>query len=172
MTAGDHPALREFCLRAAELGFANNSSFKAMKINDVADESLAYWTLVQDGRIVGVSGCQAFPVLGHGCFRVLFRSCVLPEVAFVQGLAKSSLASSPLWKLILPLQIEWAKGLGGTHFVVTVNCDRTGLPKTMQKVGRVLRYMHKQGLLQLLHERVLLNATLQDVYLIDSESLR
>lgn len=165
----DFPELQSFCEKAARAGYVNNATFKTMKVHLIGDGSLSYWCIRRNTEIVGVSGCQALPQLGDGCFRILFRSCVLPDTVFVRGLASSVIATSPLWRLILPEQIEWARKFGASRLVVTVNSSEPSkpLPRSMIKVGRALERLNETGLLSLWLDQVNLYETLQKVYVLN-----
>lgn len=172
LDALDIPKLAEFCDRAGALGHANNSSLSTLKIDKLADGQLAYWLILRDNEIVGITGCQRLVELGADTFRVLFRSCVLPGVSVRSTLARSSFESSALWSLALPKQIQWGKLNGGKRFVITVNCPdlKVPIPRSMIKVGRVLSHMEKQGHLELLRKRLLLFGVHQDVYLLKGDA--
>ncbi len=164
--ATDLSGLEPFCRRARDLGYHNNSSLSALKVNQIAEGRLAYWTLHQADQVVGISGCQALPELSSDCYRILFRACMLPEIKFSQGLSRSAISSSPLWQLIVPLQIQWAQRFGGKRLVVSVNRsdDDAELPMKMSKVGRVMKSMKRMGYVRLWKENELLYGANQDIY--------
>lgn len=69
----DKEALAEFCCECGKLGYENNSSFEAMKLDK------AYFFLALDGnKIVSVAGVHKLPEVNEHAWRCLFRGAQLP----------------------------------------------------------------------------------------------
>lgn len=69
----DKPKLLEFCNTCKELGWQNNSSFDAMKL----DKAYFFIALDKD-KIVSVAGVHKLPEVNEHAWRCLFRGAQLP----------------------------------------------------------------------------------------------
>jgi hypothetical protein len=156
--------LASFCRRCEELGISNNRSFQALKLEEFRDRPLKYWVAVDEvnGAIVGTAGCHWLPELGDDYFRILFRGCILPEYrgAGSSGLSKSH-RNSFLFRYATPLQIEWARALGGRHFVITTNVEvRGGAAST----DRLFHTLERQKVVRKILSEEWLFSTRQNVW--------
>lgn len=72
----DKEAMAEFCRACEELGYTNNASFEAMKLDK------AYFFIAVDaGKIVSVAGVHKLPEVNEHAWRCLFRGAQLPGYA-------------------------------------------------------------------------------------------
>jgi hypothetical protein len=72
----DKLALAEFCSACSLLGYENNASFEAMKLDK------AYFFIALDGnKIVSVAGVHKLPEVNEHAWRCLFRGAQLPGYA-------------------------------------------------------------------------------------------
>jgi hypothetical protein len=84
----DHiPLLENFCKKAKELGYENNSSLAAMKY-DWCKEHGEYFCAIKNDSIVAVAGCHPLPEVSPTGWRILFRGCELPQTDTFRGLGK------------------------------------------------------------------------------------
>ncbi|HMN69242.1 MAG TPA: hypothetical protein PKC28_11935 [Bdellovibrionales bacterium] len=157
-------ALESFCQRCAELGIENNASIKNLKIEAFKDRHLKFWT-TRDSRtdaIVGIAGAHELPEIGAGFYRVLFRGCILPQYRGIgaPGLNKNHFGSY-LFKNVTPLQIAWARSLGGQRFVITTNCE---VQRGARATDRLFHLMEKQGYVKKIKEDESLFSVRQNVW--------
>ena len=72
----DRLAMAEFCRKCSLLGYENNASFEAMKLDK------AYFFIALDGdKIVSVAGVHKLPEVNEHAWRCLFRGAQLPGYA-------------------------------------------------------------------------------------------
>ena len=69
----DKPALEEFCRGCEALGYENNASIKAMKL-----EQAYFFLAIDRNKIVSVAGVQKLPEVNEYAWRCLFRGAQLP----------------------------------------------------------------------------------------------
>lgn len=81
--------LQIFCNECNKLGYKNNASFEAMKLEWCKNWG-EFFCIVIDNKIVSVSGCHPLPEVDNTAWRIFFRSCVLPKSLPFKGLHKGT----------------------------------------------------------------------------------
>jgi hypothetical protein len=79
--------LQIFCNECNKLGYKNNASFEAMKLEWCKNWG-EFFCIIVDNKIVSVSGCHPLPEVDNTAWRIFFRSCVLPKSLPFKGLHK------------------------------------------------------------------------------------
>jgi GNAT superfamily N-acetyltransferase len=161
--------LAEFCERCARLGIENNSSLERLKIDTFKSRDLKYWLALDTvkNKVVGIAGAHRLPEMGVDCFRILFRGCILPEYRGrgVHGLSKGH-RNSFLFRYVTPLQIQWARGIGGKQFVITTNVSVQG---GASPTDRLFHRLERQGVVRKTAAHRMLFSTLQNVWTFQSD---
>lgn len=159
--------LIDFCEKCDIVGYKNNNSLKAMKLDWCLSLGGRFFITLVDNKIVSLSGCHPLMELGRDAYRVLFRGVELPGYKNHLGIvSKSHMTSIPFF-YHLPLQIEHAKAVGYKRFMITTNWDNIDGISSMTKSHRVLGLLARQGLVKPVVEKMLLYYTEQAVWEID-----
>ena len=138
--------LSAFYKEAAEKGFNNNSSQKAMIDCFLNENKWNAWILYQDDTAIGSVAAHSFDdVMGPNSYRILTRCCILRGARPSGGMMTANVAIGQHQNLtdqfLLPQCIEWA----GSNVYATSNeskvasqrfVHRTYFP-TLEKIGVV-----------------------------------
>lgn len=162
--------LEKFCLHCEQLGYHNNSSLSAMKLDWCLNKGGQFFLTYLDDKLIGLSGCHPLTQLGQGIFRVLFRGIELPEYRNILGIPSKTHMSSVQFYYHMPLEIEWAKKQGANTFVVTTNWNNPDGIESMNKSHRVFQLLAKQGIVSCLEEKIVLYETEQSVWSINTDN--
>jgi len=147
----DLKILKEFCNNCKLEGLKNNSSLQALKIDQLDKLKGKYWLLKDNNKIVGISGAHFFPEIDNKTYRVQFRTAILKKYqGFGSFGIKKNLTNCLAWKLLLPLQIKWAKNKGGTRFIITTNTPQNKNDQSgkMFKVDKIFHLLEKQQIVK------------------------
>lgn len=156
--------LVDFCTKCNALGYYNNMSLDAMKLEWCIKKGGQFFLSYYDGLLIGLSGCHPLPQVGEKIFRILFRGIELPEYRNIfDVVSKTHMSSIPFYYHI-PLQIEWAKSKGAEKFVVTTNWNNPNGIRSMNKSHRVFQLLEKQGIVSCLSSQMILFETEQSVW--------
>ena len=150
--------LREFCNKCAELGYQNNSSFKAMKL-DWCKEHGEYWCAIKDDKIVAVAGCHPLPEVGPNAWRILFRGCELPQNDTFKGLGKGDW-NSITQREFIPVMIDWCPS---NELYITTNIDHEHSNGKASRNHRLMELLARQRILDK-HSDMMLYYTKQTVW--------
>lgn len=143
----DNLDLTDFYKEAAERGFANNASQKAMIDCFRNEPEWAAWILYQDDKAVGSVAAHSFTVMGPNAYRVLARTCTFGTARQNGGLITPKKLIAEHQNLtdqfLLPACINWAKG----ELYATSNESRVASQRlvhrhyfpTLEKLGIVSR---------------------------------
>lgn len=129
-------ALNDFILKCAELDYANNKSYEAMRFDWCLDNG-AWFATFKDTEIISISGAHTF----RDGYRAMFRGVDL-EVRFT-GLDKYHMACW-CWYDHLPEVIKLADG---KPIYTSTNTENDASGK-MSKMNRVMQLMSKVGLVE------------------------
>ena len=162
--------LEDFCFKCRRLGYHNNSSLRAMKLDWCIDNGGQFYLTYLDDTLIGLSGCHPLPQIGPDIFRLLFRGVELPEYRNLFGIVSKTHMSSLPFYYHVPLEIEWAKSSNAKKFVVTTNWSNPDGIASMSKSHRVFQLLEKQGLVSCLEEKVILFDTEQSVWDLNLEA--
>jgi len=153
--------LQVFCNKCADLGYKNNSSITAMKLDWCNSIDGKFFLTYDDKEIVAVSGCHPLPEVDAATWRILFRGVNLVNNIF--GIvSKSHMTSAGFFYHVLP-QVAWAQAHGGKKFVITTNWVNSEI-KSMEKSHRTFKLLERQGLVSCLVEKMELFNTTQTVW--------
>src|SRR5690606_3117057 len=102
----DYADVERFCFRCKQEGLKNNESITAMKWQEFQPPFGQYWVIRENvnNEIVGVSACHRFSDISDTAFRILVRSCMLPEFRIKQtvSLFKNIIVHEPIFKFLAP----------------------------------------------------------------------
>ena len=87
ITKSLYPQLLEFCNKCHILGYANNSSFNAMRLEWCQNWG-EFFCAIENNEIVSVAGCHPLPEVDPNAWRIFFRRCELPKRSPHKGLYK------------------------------------------------------------------------------------
>jgi hypothetical protein len=96
--------LQVFCDKCNNLGYTNNASFKAMKLEWCKDWG-EYYCAIEDEEIIAVGGCHPLPEVDKNGWRINFRGCELPNTSPYKGLSKGNWTSIT-WRDFVPVYIK------------------------------------------------------------------
>lgn len=161
--------LEKFCASCGNLGYYNNESLQAIKLDQCIDQGGQFFLTYLDDNLISISGCHPLPQIDSNTFRVLFRGVELPEYRNLFAItSKTHMTSLPFY-YHLPLQIKWARQQGANKFVVTTNWSNPDGIKSMSKSHRVFQLLERQGMVSCLVNRMTLFNTEQSVWEINLE---
>lgn len=156
--------LEKFCKDCGNIGYHNNSSLQAIKLDWCIDQGGQFFLTYLDDYLIGISGCHPLPQVDSSVFRVLFRGVELPEHRNLFRItSKTHMTSLPFY-YHLPLEVEWGKKQGASKFVVTTNWSNPDGIASMSKSHRVFQLLERQGMVSCLVERMTLFETDQSVW--------
>lgn len=156
--------LNQFCIQCGELGYTNNSSLQAIKLEWCLDQGGQFFLTYYNNTLICISGCHPLPQAGNNIFRLLFRGIELPEYRNIFGVtSKTHMASIPFY-YHTPLGVEWARAQGASKFVITTNWSNPDGIASMSKSHRVFQLLARQQLVSCLEERVMLFETEQSIW--------
>lgn len=117
--------LDKFMAKCDELGYENNSSRQAMKMDWVTANMGAFWAFVKNDNIIAISGCHPFPGMEDDTYRIGYRSAVLPGEDPFKGISKYGYNAIPN-RVLFQYQIRFGQMMGVENFILTTNSDRDG----------------------------------------------
>jgi hypothetical protein len=134
------PELTIFCNRCKELGWKNNESIEAMKLND---PNIQFWLIFINGQVASVAGAQelfakdADSIVQDKDFRLFFRAATLPEYYNVMPFNRYMGHNLYVQQLAQP-QRRWCFKRGAKRLFLTANTKNNGSPH-MDKIAKVTR---------------------------------
>lgn len=117
----DLPALQIFCNACKELGYINNQSFDAIKLDKMKMPYGKFFIGIEENKIFTIAGIHIIPELGPNSYRCLFRGATLPGYITGLGFLKNS------WQFIITLdqQINFIKNINkNAEFYLTSNKEQ------------------------------------------------
>jgi hypothetical protein len=146
------PELAIFCARCRDLGWKNNETIEAMKLDD---PNIQFWLIFVDGVVASVSGAQelfasnADSIIQDKDFRLFFRSATLPEHYNAMPFNRYMGHNLYVKQLAQP-QRRWCFARGAKRLMLTTNTSNVGSPM-MDKIARItrlneVRYCKKRGI--------------------------
>jgi hypothetical protein len=149
--------LQEFCNTCATLGYNNNSSIEAMRL-EWCQKTGKYFCAVNDNKIIAVAGCHPFIQLNRfykNPWRILFRGCELPNHDTFKGLSKSDWNSITQREMI-PKFIEVCNS---DELFISTNISNDNSNGKALRNHRLMGLLAKQGILTHIDD-----ITVYDVY--------
>jgi len=149
----DKTLLNNFFKSCQGMGYVNNTSLGAIKINYVFEREGNIWFLIKGDEIIGMAGCHRFDelYLEHTPFRIQYRGCELPGKDVKPGLSRSHFNSSTFRELI-PYQLQWIEDQGHDKHNVFLSANLDN------KNHRAMMLIEKQGFLTKYKEGIISTA--------------
>lgn len=135
--------LQVFCNKCKDLGYENNSSFRAMKLIWCKTQG-EYWCAIRDEEIIAVAGCHPLPEVSNDAWRILFRGCELPHTDNFKGLGKGDW-NSLTQREFIPLFIDWCPS---DNLYMTTNLYNDHSNGKAARNHRLMGLLAKQGILE------------------------
>lgn len=167
----DHiKAVEKFCKECSLVGYKNNDSIKAMRLDWCLDLGGQFFLTYCNDRLISLSGCHPLPEAGPSVYRILFRGATLPEYQNLSGaLSKTHMNSIPFYHHA-PRQINWAKVVEYSNYAVTTNHSNKDGIASMSKSHRVFKLLERQGIVKCLHENLRLFNNDQSVWTLNVDN--
>jgi hypothetical protein len=117
----DYNKLRVFCEECKELGFTNNQSFDAMKVEKTVMPYGQYFIGLDNDKIFTVSGVHKFPEINENSWRCNFRGAQLPAYNIF---SKNPFNSQIHFTYLMYHQIKFIQDINSNaEFYVTSNIE-------------------------------------------------
>lgn len=167
------PLLENFCVKARDAGYLNNTSPQKMKFHGHSDLPVLphFWGVLKDGVLASVSGYHMWPDIEkkYTTMRCLFRSATLPEYDnVIPGLSKNHMNSMP-FSIMMPLQIRHGIENGAKDFLITTSHGEHDASGKMKRTHRALELLSKRGIVKFHREHVVYHVP-QTLWRINLES--
>jgi hypothetical protein len=165
----DLPLLQLFCDECKKLGWKNNESFKAMKINSTVMPHGQFFIALKNGQIFSVAGVHRFPEVGPNAWRCLFRGAQLP-------------GNTPTWSMnffnsgihfsyLLYEQIKFVQEIDkDPEFYITTNIDNPDAGSSSRLNKIMMPRLEKQGYWNLYQSNTVLYGTIQNIWKINIDT--
>ena len=137
------PNLENFCKKAKELGYVNNSSLKEMRFEKTKEWG-EYFCAMENGNIIAVAGCHPLPEVSNDAWRILFRGCELPHNNNFKGLGKGDW-NSVTQREFIPRFIDYCPT---DKLYITTNIYREHSNGKAARNHRLMGLLAKQGILE------------------------
>ena len=141
ITKNVYNQLQIFCNECNKLGYKNNASFKAMKLEWCKNLG-EYYCAIKDNKIVAVAGCHPLPEISKNGWRILFRGCELPSSSPYKSLNKGDW-NSITQRDFIPLFINYCPT---DELYLTTNISNEHSGKALRN-HRLMALLAKQGIL-------------------------
>lgn len=165
----DIHGLEMFCKQCKRIGYANNQSIKAMRLDWCLENGGQFHLTWDNDKVVSVSGCHPIPQVGENTYRALFRGATLPEYQnWSKNMTKTHMNSIPFF-YHLPRQLYWA---GNNDVVITTNWNNPDGIKSMSKSHSIFSILEKQGIVRKLIDKMDLFHTDQSVWLLNKDKYK
>ena len=159
----DYDLLKTFCERCYHLGYDNNISFEAMKLELMNWPHGQFFFAANGDTMFSVAGVHVLPEVNNTAYRCLFRGAGLP--GYHTG--RSVLRSSYQFIYLLNMQIDFVQNINpDAEFYLTTNIDgNKGKSKKMNDIfcPKLARY----GVVELIDDNFYLNYTTQSLWKIN-----
>jgi hypothetical protein len=127
--------LSEFYRQAAEKGFVNNSSQKAMVDCFRKEASWQVWILYYNDQAVGSVAAHSFPEMGEHAYRIAVRTCVFSNLLPLDSLrTKNQIVTHQhvTSQFLIPVCIEWVPK--GSRVFITSNENEVGTQRLVHRI--------------------------------------
>jgi hypothetical protein len=145
LTHADLDKLQEFCDRCAILGWKNNATFSAIKLERLEMPYGKFFIGYDHSKdiIFNLAGVHHLPEIAPNAWRCLFRGAQLPGYSLTGSLTKNIFKTGYQLSYILPMQMEFIKQYDSTaEFYMTTN-NQTTVVDTAGKSKRMDIVMSK-----------------------------
>lgn len=138
--ADDRSSLEEFCQICSELGYINNASIEAMKL-----DSAKFFLALDGSKIVSVAGVHQLPEINDRAWRCLFRGAQLPGYSptWSMDIFKSGIHFSQF----LYMQIKFVLDLDpNSEFYISTNVNSNTGAKSSRLNDVMMPRIAKRGI--------------------------
>jgi len=162
----DIPSLQEFCDTCKDLGYVNNQSFEAIKLDKMVMPYGQFFVGVDDDKIFTIAGVHRLPEVNDRAWRCLFRGAQLPGYtpAWSMDIFKSGIHFSQF----LYQQIKFVQELDpDADFYVSTNVHSTVGAKSSRMNDVMMPRIAKRGIWTLALENFMLYNVPQNLWKIN-----
>lgn len=165
----DHAKLLDFCNSCKELGWYNNESFQAIKLDKMSMPYGQFFIGYDHSKdiIWNLAGVHKFPEVGEDAWRCLFRGAQLPGYSLSGFLTKDVYKNGYHLSYLLPMQIEFIRALHPTSkFYMSSNnlTNKTQFAKSQKLDSVIMPYLAKRGIFTRTHKDFILYGASQSVW--------
>jgi len=165
--SSDLVALKRFCNQCRDLGWRNNESFLAMKLDEMELPWGQYWVAVTpDNHIVSVAGVHKLPEIGVNAYRCLFRGAQLPGYSpeFSTNLFNMGIH----YAYFLYQQIVFIQNVNPlAEFYITTNVSSDTGASSSRMNNLIMPRQARLGVWSLAHANFMLYNIVQNVWQVD-----
>jgi len=168
-TDGDLPMLIQFCTECKELGYENNSSLEAIKLDKMTMPYGKFFIALDGDRIVSIAGVHKLPEVHEHAYRCLFRGAQLN--GYTPKFSMNMFTSGIHYTYFLYLQINYILSVdeNAEFFISTnINSDTGACSSRINAI--MMPKMEKLGIWRLYEENMLLYNTMQNIWQINTET--
>lgn len=159
----DLPALQQFCNECKTLGYVNNESFAAIKLDKMIMPYGQFLIGIEDGKIFTIAGVHRLPEVNNHAWRCLFRGAQLPGYtpAWSLDIFKSGIHFSQF----LYMQIKSVQEIDpNAEFYVSTNVHSNVGAKSSRMNDVMMPRIAKRGIWNLELENVMLYNVPQNLW--------
>jgi hypothetical protein len=159
----DLSALQQFCNECKTLGYVNNESFAAIKLDKMVMPYGQFLIGLEDGKIFTIAGVHRLPEVNNHAWRCLFRGAQLPGYtpAWSLDIFKSGIHFSQL----LYMQIKLVQDIDpNAEFYVSTNVDSNIGAKSSRMNDVMMPRIAKRGIWNLELENFMLYNVPQNLW--------
>jgi hypothetical protein len=159
----DLSALQQFCNECKTLGYVNNESFAAIKLDKMVMPYGQFLIGLEDGKIFTIAGVHRLPEVNNHAWRCLFRGAQLPGYtpAWSLDIFKSGIHFSQL----LYMQIKLVQEIDpNAEFYVSTNVDSNIGAKSSRMNDVMMPRIAKRGIWNLELENFMLYNVPQNLW--------
>lgn len=170
----DLPCLEKFCNTCKDLGYENNSNFKAIKLDQMKMPYGQYFIGYDHEKkiIWNLAGVHQLPEINHNGWRCLFRGLQLPGYSMINTLSKNLFKSCYQISYILPMQMQFIKNkYSDAKFYMTSNNKKnekySGKSQRLDSI--IMPSMERYGSFKRIYDDIELFYTRQSVWEINED---
>ena len=141
ITENLYDKLQILCDKCNDIGYTNNASFKAMKLEWCKNWG-EYYCAIKEDQIIAVAGCHPLPEISKNGWRILFRGCELPGSSPYKGLNKGDW-NSITQRDFIPLFINYCPS---DELYLSTNISNEHSGKAIRN-HKLMGLLAKQGIL-------------------------
>lgn len=164
----DIPSLKIFCEECKKLGWKNNESIEAMKIDTTIMPYGQYFIATKEEKIFSIAGVHRLPEIGPNAWRCLFRGAQLP--GYTPAWSMDIFKSGIHFAYFLYEQIMFVREIDqDAEFFITTNIDNpdAGASSRLNKV--MMPRLAGKGYWTLHFENFVLYNTEQNIWKVNVE---
>jgi hypothetical protein len=168
LTHNDFPLLQIFCDECKSLGWKNNESFEAMKLNSTVMPYGQFFIALVNNKIFSAAGVHQFQEVSPKAWRCLFRGAQLP--GYTPKWSMNIFNSGIHWSYFLYEQIKFVQKIDNdSEFYITTNVDNPSAGSSSRLDKIMMPRLEKQGYCSLYQSNVILYNTMQNIWKVNVE---